>query len=330
MTIAAVDPSSRRALVFTPMETRREVLVEAAVLAERLGYEAVVVPEGWSLDSSIVLTEIALRTSRIRLVSGILSIWGRTAATMAMTAATLDEMSGDRFTLGLGASTAVLAERFHAVPFAAPAEKLEQVLTQVRTLLAGQRGTGSNGSGGLRLGQPSRPDLPIWVAGLGPKAVKTAATLADGWFPMAVVRDSIEQRRRAAAAKYNGHCELITGPMAAVDSTTASGRDVVAQLAGWYMTGMGPFYGDTAAASGFADQVKALRAANPKPVPGRMVWPEQSDTLLEQLVVFGDASAVATQLLVWDTLADVVAVVVGPDSSQMIMSTIEAAAPPGR
>ena len=81
-------------------------------------------PEGWGLDSTPVLTEIALATTRIRLVSGVLSVWGRTPGTLAMTAATLDQISGGRYVLGLGASTRALAEGFHDVPFIHPADKL--------------------------------------------------------------------------------------------------------------------------------------------------------------------------------------------------------------
>ncbi|HEY2489410.1 MAG TPA: LLM class flavin-dependent oxidoreductase, partial [Streptosporangiaceae bacterium] len=79
--------TARRGVALTPMETRRDVIVMAAVLADQLGYETFAVPEGWGLDSVPVLTEIALRTATIRLVSGVLSVWGRTPATLAMTAA---------------------------------------------------------------------------------------------------------------------------------------------------------------------------------------------------------------------------------------------------
>jgi Coenzyme F420-dependent N5,N10-methylene tetrahydromethanopterin reductase and related flavin-dependent oxidoreductases len=78
------------------METRRDVIVRAAVLADELGYESFSVPEGWGLDSTPVLTEIALRTTRIQIASGVLSVWGRTPATLAMTAATLHQVSAGR------------------------------------------------------------------------------------------------------------------------------------------------------------------------------------------------------------------------------------------
>ena len=80
--------SRRRGVGLTPMETRRDVIVRAAVLADELGYETFAVPEGWGLDSTPVLTEIALRTARIQVASAVLSVWGRTPATLAMTAAT--------------------------------------------------------------------------------------------------------------------------------------------------------------------------------------------------------------------------------------------------
>jgi alkanesulfonate monooxygenase SsuD/methylene tetrahydromethanopterin reductase-like flavin-dependent oxidoreductase (luciferase family) len=102
--------TARRGVGLTPMETRRDVIIRAAVLADELGYEVFVLPEGWGLDPAPVLTEIALRTSRIRLASGVLSVWGRTPATLAMTAATLHQVCGGRYVLGLGASTKALAE----------------------------------------------------------------------------------------------------------------------------------------------------------------------------------------------------------------------------
>src|SRR5215471_5606834 len=122
----------RRSVGLTPMETRREIIVEAAVLADELGYESFAVPEGWGLDSTPLITEIALRTKRIQIASAVLSIWGRTPATLAMTAATLHQISGGRFALGLGASTRALAEGFHDTPFDRPAAKLREVVTAVR------------------------------------------------------------------------------------------------------------------------------------------------------------------------------------------------------
>src|SRR5262249_46029507 len=143
--------AGRRGVGLTPMETRRDVIVRAAVLADQLGYETFAVPEGWGLDATPVLTEIALRTSRIQVASSVLSVWGRTPATLAMAAATLHQVSEGRYVLGLGASTRALAEGFHDVPFEHPAEKLRDTVTKVRVLLSGQPAQLSQGQGGRPL-----------------------------------------------------------------------------------------------------------------------------------------------------------------------------------
>src|SRR5215469_5207459 len=201
------------------METRRDVIVRAAVLADELGYEVFALPEGWGLDSTPVLTEIALRTARIRLASGILSVWGRTPATLAMTAATLHQVSGGRYVLGLGASTKALVEGFHDIPFEHPAAKLRDVVTKVRALLAGQPAELAHAPAArpLRLGQPPAPELPIWVAALGPHTIRVAAELGDGWIPALVARDrlpgwtaQLRQVREAAAPPLT----IVAGPLA--------------------------------------------------------------------------------------------------------------------
>src|SRR3954469_20376754 len=156
------------------METRRSVMVRTARLADELGYEVFALPEGWGLDSTAVLAEIALATKRIRLASGVLSVWGRTPGTLAMTAATLHQISGGRYVLGLGASTAALTEGFHDVPFVHPADRLAHTVTAVRALLAGEPARLRNNAEvrPLRLGMAPAPTVPIWVAALGPRSVR--------------------------------------------------------------------------------------------------------------------------------------------------------------
>jgi alkanesulfonate monooxygenase SsuD/methylene tetrahydromethanopterin reductase-like flavin-dependent oxidoreductase (luciferase family) len=127
-----MTPSRPLAVGITPLETRREVIVHVAVRAEELGYDLVAVAEAWGHDVSVLLSEIALRTSRIRIGTGVVNVWGRSAATIAMMATSLDELSGGRFVLGLGAGTAQLAEGLHDVAFDKPVERLGRVTRQVR------------------------------------------------------------------------------------------------------------------------------------------------------------------------------------------------------
>ncbi len=329
MTLHRIDPRPHRAIAFTPLEQRRHVLVDAAVLADRLGYHTVLIPEGWGFDAGVVLAEIATRTTDIRIATGIASIWGRSPATLAMMAATLDDLSGGRFTLGLGASTAVLAERFHDRTFHRPAARLDHTIAQVRSLLGGGR-TAPAGSGhGLRLGVPARPDLPIWAAALGPRATSVAVSTADGWLLAMVPLDRIDTVRKVAGSDGDGDGDptLIAGPMIAADP---GARQTAEQLVGWYLTGMGPLYGDFVASVGFEEQVAALRAANPRPAPGAIDWPLAADPLLAQLATVGDPPAIASQLAAWDEQVDIVAACVGPGPAEAVLAAVAAGAPPVR
>src|SRR5439155_18111868 len=122
-----------------PLETRREQFLTLAMLGERLGYDAMLLPETWAYDVTIVLAEAAVKTERLKVGSAILGVWNRSAATLAMAASTLTSLSGGRFILGLGASTPQLVEGLHDVPFGAPLARIRQVVSQVRALLRGDR-----------------------------------------------------------------------------------------------------------------------------------------------------------------------------------------------
>jgi alkanesulfonate monooxygenase SsuD/methylene tetrahydromethanopterin reductase-like flavin-dependent oxidoreductase (luciferase family) len=98
------------AVSVVPLETRRDAIVHIATTADRLGYDVFFLPEAWAYDGTVLLAEVATRTRRIRLGTGIVNVWSRTPATIAMAAATLHAVSGGRFVLGLGASTAQLTE----------------------------------------------------------------------------------------------------------------------------------------------------------------------------------------------------------------------------
>ncbi len=318
------------------METRRDVIVRAAVLADELGYEVFVVPEGWGLDSTPVLTEIALRTATIRLVSGVLSVWGRSAATLAMTAATLHQVSEGRYVLGLGASTKALAEGFHDVPFEHPAGKLRDTVTRVRALLGGLPAQLSQAPAArpLRLGQPPAPEVPIWVAALGDHATRVAAELGDGWMPAFVTRDRLPawaaelSQRRESAAPGAEALTVVSGPIAAAGEDACAARDIVATCVAWYLGAMGDVYRRSVSGQGYAAEVGAILAANPRPSPRHGVVPPDAEVLLGQLAAYGTSYQVRRQLMSWDQAADIVTILLPPGMPWAgIEATLLAAAP---
>jgi len=332
----------RRGVGLTPMETRRDLIVRTAVLAEELGYEIFALPEGWGLDAVPVLTEIAVRTARINLASGILSVWGRTPATLAMTAATLHQLSGGRYVLGLGASTKALTEGFHDIVFEHPAAKLRDVVTRVRALLAGQPAQLGNAAAArpLRLGQPPAPEVPIWVAALGPHTTRVAAELGDGWIPALVARDRLAgwatqlRQLREAAAPDARALTVAAGPLTVVDDNAETARDTAAACITWYLGAMGDVYARSVSGQGYATQVQAIIAANPRPNPSRGTVPPGAQIVLDQLAACGTSDHVHEQLQLWDRAADIVTIMVPPGLPwHTIEATLRAAAPsirPGR
>jgi alkanesulfonate monooxygenase SsuD/methylene tetrahydromethanopterin reductase-like flavin-dependent oxidoreductase (luciferase family) len=329
----------RRGVGLTPMETRRDVIVRAATLADELGYEVFAVPEGWGLDSTPVLAEIALRTTRIQLVSAVLSVWGRTPATLAMTAATLHQICEGRYVLGLGASTQALAEGFHDTPFEHPAAKLRDVVTKVRTLLAGQPAQLSHAPAAhpLRLGQPPTPDLPIWVAALGQHTIRVAAELGDGWIPALAARDQLPswaaqlRQLREAAAPHARPLTVAAGPLTAVDENADTARGIAASCTAWYLSAMGEVYARSLSSQGYAAQVQAIIAANPRPSPRRGTVPPGAQVVLDQLAAYGTRDQVREQLHEWDHAADIVTILLPPGMPwHNIEATLHAAAPSAR
>jgi alkanesulfonate monooxygenase SsuD/methylene tetrahydromethanopterin reductase-like flavin-dependent oxidoreductase (luciferase family) len=329
--------AGRRGVGLTPMETRRDVIVRAAELADELGYEVFAVPEGWGLDSTPVLTEIALRTTRIQVASGVLSVWGRTPATLAMTAATLQQISGGRYVLGLGASTPALVEGFHDTPFERPAAKLRDTVTRVRALLCGLPAQLRPASPArpLRLGQPPAPEVPIWIAGLGRHSTRVAAELGDGWIPALVARDRLPawtaqlNRVRATSTPDAKALTVAAGPIAVVGDDPDAARDIAAACLAWYLSAMGEVYARSLSSQGYATEVGAILAANPRPSPRTGTIPADAQVILDQLAAYGTADQVRKQLSCWDDAADIVTIMLPPGLPwPAIEATLHAAAPP--
>jgi alkanesulfonate monooxygenase SsuD/methylene tetrahydromethanopterin reductase-like flavin-dependent oxidoreductase (luciferase family) len=313
------------------MEVRHGVILDAARLADELGYEVISVAEGWGLDSAVVLAEIAKSTKRIRISAGVFSIWGRTAGSIAMTAATLNEISGGRFILGLGASTSALAQGFHGVPYERPAARLRDYTVGVRALLRGEPAPAGLGRP-LKLGQPPVPDLPIWIAASGNRTVRVAAELADGWCPLYLRRDRLRdwmvELAPVRAAAGLGPLTLSAGPFSVADDDPDRARELAAACTARYLTMMGEIYPRVVSAQGLGAEVELVRAANSLPDGPRGVVPDQASALLTEFAAFGTPDDVHTQLSTWDKVTDITAVCLPPGLPwPNIEATLRAGAP---
>ncbi|HKC22639.1 MAG TPA: LLM class F420-dependent oxidoreductase [Gaiellaceae bacterium] len=145
--------------------------------AEAAGYEGLWSAESTQYDGFTPLVVAAEHTERVRLVTGIVNVFTRGPALLAQTAASLADVSGGRFVLGLGASSNVIVEQWNAIPFRRPLAKVEETVAYLRAVLAGERGPG-----GFKLGTPPEQRVPIVLAALREPMLRLAARIADGAF----------------------------------------------------------------------------------------------------------------------------------------------------
>jgi F420-dependent oxidoreductase-like protein len=161
------------------------------VEAERLGVDCVWSAEAWGHDAATPLAFMAARTSRIRLGTGIMQAGTRTPALLAMTAMSLNAMSGGRFLLGLGVSGPQVIEGWHGIRFERPIQRLRETVEIVRRAARGERLAykgkiyelplpGGEGKA-LRSAARPQPGIPIYLATLSPTSLEMTGEIADGW-----------------------------------------------------------------------------------------------------------------------------------------------------
>jgi F420-dependent oxidoreductase-like protein len=183
--------------------------VAVAEEAERQGFAVALVPEGFKQDAPSVLGAVAGRTSRIRLASGVMQIPARTPVLTALTAATLDGLSGGRFALGLGVSNPDVSLGWYGVPYDRPLARTREYVDIVRLALSGEpvRYPGRH----YHLPPPGveeaahlhaaagRPDLPVWLAAVGPANLELTGEIADGWIGVFTSPDRLAESLRHIA-----------------------------------------------------------------------------------------------------------------------------------
>jgi len=286
------------------LETRREAIIALATEGDRLGYDGFFLPEAWAYDMTVLLAEAAARTSRITLGTGILGIWNRSAATIAMAAATLHAVSGGRFALGLGASTPQLAEGLHDTPFELPVRRMRRTISQVRALLRGDRIplAVTTHARSLKLSTPPAPALPIHVAALGDAMTRLTGELADAWapflYPWSRLAAGVERLREGAAR--GGHPGRVPAVHPVVPTVVADTDAAAREEAAWFVSFFvttSTVYRDSLVRQGYARLVEAVLDANAPKFGG--VVPSEADDLLEQLAVYGTPSEARRRLARW-------------------------------
>ena len=235
-------------MAFTPFETRTDVIARLAMKADELCLARVDVAEGWTHDALLLVADLARLTSRVELGTSVISAWGRTPATMALAASSLQRYSRGRFSLGIGASSPPLTEGLHGIKWDRPVARLRETLTSLRALLAGARLPNPvPDAHPLRLGVVPEVPVPIVLAALSPASIRLAGELADGWAPFLWSRSRIDEGR-TLLREGEERADAPTPTRVSIGVPVALGPDADAarRLAAWwlstYTTRMGPLY----------------------------------------------------------------------------------------
>jgi F420-dependent oxidoreductase-like protein len=257
-------------------DDQREIVQEA----ERLGYDSVWAAEAYGSDAATVLGWLAALTSTIRLGSAIFQMPGRSPAMTAMTAATIDQLSGGRMLLGLGSSGPQVAEGWHGQRFARQIQRTREYVAVVRKALSRERlefegetitlplpdGPGR----ALKLTiSPVQERIPIYLAAIGPNNTRLAGEIADGWIPtlfspehVAEFRPLLEEGAARSGRSLEGF-DVAPQVNVCVSDDLQAARDLMRPFIALYVGGMGSrrqnFYNALVTRYGFEQEAREVQ-----------------------------------------------------------------------
>jgi len=256
-----------------PAPPQREHVLACAAIADDLGVTSLWVAEASGRDAPTFLTQLALRTKRIELGTSIINPFSRTPAMVAMTFATLDELSGGRMVIGIGSSSANVVEHWYGMRFKQPLRRIRETVEIINRIVSGTPLTFDGeifaARRGLRLQfEPVRPHIPTYVAATTPASIRQAGEVADGVMPIHWPREHLGDIHmllaEGATAAGRGAVALAVAPsvnlvVAGVDERDAlmRAREPIAH----YVGRMGASYPEMLARYGYEAEVEAIRAA---------------------------------------------------------------------
>jgi F420-dependent oxidoreductase-like protein len=288
-------------------------LLELAREAEGLGYESAWAAEAWGVDAITPLAWLGAQTTTLKLGTAIMQLPGRSPANAAMTAVTLDMLSGGRFLMGLGTSGPQVVEGWHGQEWGKPIGKMREYVDIVRTILRRERlehhgehydipvqgGTGL-GKPLKLMARPLRADIPIYLAAIAPKAVEQTFEIADGWLP---IFWSPEQARSVFPLDRarEGFDVAATAP-AIVTDDVESARAMLKEYYSFYIGGMGArgknFYNDLFTRYGYESEAREIQDLF---LDGkqREAASKVPDAFVDEVALVGSVERIRDRLAAW-------------------------------
>jgi F420-dependent oxidoreductase-like protein len=304
---------------------RLSLPIDMIQAADRMGVHAAWTAEAYGSDCVTPLAWVGALTERIHLGTAIMQMHARTPAMTAMTAMTLDQLSGGRFLLGLGLSGPQVVEGWHGLPYGKPLGRTREYVGIVRAIFRREQPLAHDGAhyqipyrgpDASGLGKPlksiihGRVDLPIYLAAIGPKNVELAAEIADGWLPVffsprhydQVYRPQVVAGFAKASSKSLAQFDIAPSVAVAVGPDVDACRAQVKPFLALYIGGMGArganFYNDLACRYGYegaARMVQDLYLAGKKREAAAAI----PDALVDDVALCGPKERIAERLELW-------------------------------
>lgn len=258
---------------------------DQVVALEKAGLDTIWVAEPYGFDAPTLMGYLAAKTETVEIGAGILNVYSRTPGALLQTAAGLDNVSGGRAVIGLGASGPQVIEGFHGMPYERPLGRTREVIEILRQGLRGERLEHDGrdftlplpADQGLGLGKPlkllnkpERADVPLWVAALGDKNVAMTAEVADGWLPFLFYPEKAKdvwgeplEKGLAKRSTDLGPLQICAGGGVAIGEDVKGALDFMRPLYALYVGGMGArdknFYNQLACQYGFEAEAKEIQ-----------------------------------------------------------------------
>ncbi|KAB8190873.1 LLM class F420-dependent oxidoreductase [Nonomuraea phyllanthi] len=300
---------------------------ESVLAAERLGYDSVWTAEAYGSDVFTPLAWYGARTSRIKLGTSIAQISARPPVTTAMTAMTLDHLTGGRLLLGVGASGPQVVEGWYGRPFARPLARTREYVEIMRKVWRREEPVTSDGPhyplplpGGLGkplklITHPLRQDIPLYLGAEGPKNVALAAEVAQGWLPLFAFPSKIEEMYGEALSGASPGFDVAAMVMVVISDDVRAALDGVKLMLTLYIGGMGArrhnFHADIIGRMGYAEaaeHIQSLYLAGRKDEAFRAI----PDELADGISLVGPAGRIKERLELWRRSPVTSLLVMGP------------------
>ncbi len=300
---------------------------DAVLAAERLGYDSVWTAEAYGSDAFTPLAWYGARTSRIKLGTSVAQLSARPPVTTAMTAMTLDHLTGGRLLLGIGASGPQVVEGWYGQPFAKPLARTREYIEIMRKVWRREEPVTSDGPhyplplpGGLGkplkpITHPLRPDIPLYLGAEGPRNVALAAELTQGWLPLFAFPSKIEEMYGDALAARSPDFDIAAMVMVIISDDVRSALDGVKMMLTLYIGGMGAkqrnFHADIIGRMGYAEaaeHIQSLYLAGRRDEAFRAI----PDELADGISLVGPPGRIKERLELWHKSPVTSLLVMGP------------------